>query len=647
MKATIQHTNEARCQLQNRSRITASSSRLMVRPGTRLVASATKKGSKPQKQGDKPLNWEPRILKPDAPAQAPPKQTGRGVDIAAGIAPPANNIMPFPKQMEPDYFTPQVVQDLLVNTNAYQEFKVLRLKDVNLDQDWLSFIAQPWLQNPWFRFNAHPAVQALFKGENPQALAKLKAMIAAADDAIDSSKVRWAANAMKDASTSPAIYTGMTNMATIFDNELLNGVDRSIDVLVNGPRLARAIDMLDRTAHLKNGDKPATLAMADAFTAFWNKERRAKYLQVFDTILTDDHFNRIGILAHELLRWANTERIAKIADVLDQHMTDDRLDHVLQLVLGATPLPPAAIASGPTLSWLDRMDAASPVRRAEVLLAGADRALTLDRIKRLQDVLSLVESQMTAQRVDRAFTVLDAILKPERLSAYMGTLHQAANTPGRMDNYMATLEALATTYSASGGKVLDGLGSLVGLDRAGSERRAASFGQLLDLIWEEAAAGRSNNAAVAEKLLAAADVLHRPNAAGTNKLLAVADALSTPSGRPLLLAMAGLAEEVGALDAPGRLGKGLDEASESRLRSVAGSANLGTTLLAFTPTPVLVNLALALGALAAELDSRAAVLRVADATLPGAKASSPGVLVDAVSLLWKLHVQMFRQLIPK
>lgn len=529
------------------------------------------------------------------------------------------------------------LQDLICGMANWDIFLAAVQKDSTLEQDLLSFVAQPWVDRPWFRLNTHPAMAALFNDPSQAgALQDLKEIVGSIDRSLTPKQSKWFVPYLRDVSVADVIYTSMTKLTSVvFDNDGVDALERVADAAVTPQRIARALKAM-RAAMAA----PVPQAVADAapaggspvvsgafagFQAYWSKQRRAKYLDVYDAVQTDNHYKRVAHFYHELIPFVNSQRLEGLLSALDSSLPQDRLDRLaaaLGSLLGGTW----------GLGVAERMDDALPKSRLLALLLAADEAFTDERIALVPQVLDATSEAFTPARAARAFAVLDRLLSKERLAGYGAVISGAVADPERLERYMAAIERSLDATAV--GRLLDAAGDL--MVRPG---QLEAVMRVMDAAW--------GDEGQLDAWLDAVDTINVGRNGRGTKLLAIADLAATPkTGSPTAgglsnllgaLRLASSGPHVGALlDDPARLTKAL--------AALPPVINLLDALL---PAGAALRLLRALDSTLGEEWARAEVEIMAEAASNGAEAGGqqPVLWAGAGRIMWAAHGAMFRELL--
>ncbi|KAI8466377.1 MAG: hypothetical protein J3K34DRAFT_524625 [Monoraphidium minutum] len=660
------------------------------------------------------------------------------------------------------YYQETPLQDLICSMRNWDIFLAAVQRDTTLHQDLLSFVAQPWVDRTWYRLNTHPAMAAVFSDRQyKDVLSDLEGIVAAIDRSLtpeqagcvrctpprraaprhspprarpharahtythtranthththtQHDQAKWFIPYLRDVSTAPVIYTSMTNLTSrVFDDDAVASLERLVDAAVTPGRVAKALKAIKAAMAAPvppavrdatpEGGNPVVAGAFTGFEAYWTKERRAKYLDVYDEIQTDEHYARVAAFMRGLAPLLETPALGQLLSGLDAALPQARLDRLatrLGALLGGTW--GAGVAA--------RLDDALPKARVITLLRALDEALDEERIARLPAVLGALSSALTPQRAERAFEVGARGRAPARAhacacvrpapawmrartrfeSADIRTLHMSSENSKQSsqhtDTYYAqpmhlihvqpyqqynpqALEQVLEDRRLSGYR---GLIDAATSDPARLERLTSALERLLDAraagsLLDAAAAvlGSPARLDAALSALGAAwgddgklarwlDAVDAVNAGGDgrgSKLLAAADLAATPVagstagvGLPNLWAAVGDATSPAAAEA---LGAALNRATPMDTKRFAAVLTAAPALIraanALLPTGAALRLLRALDAVFGEDWARAELGGMAAAALGGG--GSRPVLAGAGRIMWAAHGAMLQELL--
>uniref|UniRef100_A0A7S0RT70 Uncharacterized protein n=1 Tax=Chlamydomonas leiostraca TaxID=1034604 RepID=A0A7S0RT70_9CHLO len=534
------------------------------------------------------------------------------------------------------------LQDTITAMASFDLFLATLQRDTTLHQDLLSFVAQPWVDRPWFKINTHPAVAALFTDPaRAPALGELSDVVTAVDRSLTEDQVKWFTKYLKDVSTAPVIYTGMTNLsARVFDYALLDAIDRTVDAAITPQRVDKVLAALKAAlaaevpasvvAQTPEGGNPVVQGTFAGFQAFWSKARRAKYLGVYDAIQTDEHYARVGKFMHQMLPFSSTESLTGLFNTLDAALPTPRLERLAK-VMGSF------LGGDWGLMIATRMDAALPASRIESLLAAIDQAADEERFTRLPGVLDALAEAITPPRVERAFQALEMLVSERRRAGYAALIDNATADPARCERYAAALERLLTPRTAGG--MMDLAAVLFA-----QPGRLTKVARAMDDEW-----GDTDKLAT---WLDAVDLVNLGSDRTGAKLLAVADlATTTRPGCPSGVGLPNLwsALELAAADhRMEALGAALDRASladiDAAADALASLPGMVRLLDALLPTDAALRLLRGLDTVMGEAWARKELESMIDVAL-GEEGGATAVLGSAGRIMWAVHGAMFNELL--
>ncbi|KIZ05575.1 hypothetical protein MNEG_2382 [Monoraphidium neglectum] len=412
---------------------------------------------------------------------------------------------------------------MILGMRSWDDFFSAVQQDTTLHQDLLSFVAQPWVDRPWYRANTHPAMVAVFNDRtHAAALADLRDIINTIDRSLAPEQARWFVPYLRDVSSAPVIYTAMTSLTSrVFDDDAVAALERTVDVALTPERLAKVFKamkaamaapvpkaVLDATLE---GGNPVVSGAFTGFQTYWTKARRSKYLGVYDEVQTDDHFCRVAQFMRELLPLSGKEGLETLFCALDGVLPQERLDR-LAVALGGL------LGGDWGLGVAQRLDDALPDERVTGLLLAVDEATDTARLERTRMVLEALATVLTPQRLERTFAALELVLAHGRLVGYKALIDRVTDDPVRLERFTTSAERLLTPRAV--GAALDLAGVL--LADAGRSEKVFSA---LDMAW--------GDASKLELWLDAVDTINIGRDGRGSKLLAIADLATTPQPGPL------------------------------------------------------------------------------------------------------------------